>query len=107
MLCSTRYDAGGVVLFRLCCAPLDMMLGVWYSPDLRCATLDMMLVCGPLQIVLFYTRYDAGCVALYRGCCATLDMMLVCATLQTVLYHTRYDALGGGGWLSSDSAVLH
>ena len=101
-----------------------MMLGVWYSPDLRCATLDMMLVCGPLQIGLFYTRYDAGCVALYRGCCATLDMMLVCATLQTVLYHTRYDALGGGGggslqtllcytrydpgeWHSPDCALLH
>ena len=98
-----------------------MMLGVWYSPDLRCATLDMMLVCGPLQIGLFYTRYDAGCVALYRGCCATLDMMLMCGTLQTVLYHTRYDAGGVvlskrcfatldmilGEWLSSDSAVLH
>ena len=43
VLCYTRYDAGSVALYRLCCA-----------------TLDMMLVCGTLQTVLCYTRYDAG-----------------------------------------------
>ena len=55
---------------------------------LCCATLDTMLVCGTLQSVLFYTRYDAGGVALSRLCCAALDMIL-------------------GVWHSSDSAVLH
>ena len=53
-----------------------------------CATLDMRLVCGTLQTVLCYTRYDAGGMVLSKRCFATLDMIL-------------------GEWLSSDSAVLH
>ena len=64
----------------------------------------MMLVCGTLQTVLCYTRYDACVWLLSRLCCATLDMMLVCGTLQTVLCYTRYDA---SVWHSPDCAVLH
>ena len=68
----------------------------------------MMLVCGTLQTVLCYTRYDASvwhspdCAAVLV--CGTLDMMLVCGTLQTLLCYTRYDA---GVWHSPDCAVLH
>ena len=64
----------------------------------------MMLVCGTLQTVLCYTRYDASVWHSPDYCCATLDMMLVCGTLQTVLCHTRYDA---SVWHSPDCAVLH
>ena len=46
----------------------------------------MMLVCGILQTVLCYTRYDAG------------------VSLSRLLCYTRYDA---GVWNSLDSAVLH
>ena len=80
----------------------------------------MMLVCGTLQTVLCYTRYeagvwhspqcavhiryDAGGVALSRLCCGTLDMMLVCDTLQTLECNTRYVA---GVWHSPDSHARH
>ena len=63
-----------------------------------------MLVCGTLQSVLFYTRYDAGGVALSRLSCAALDMILVCDTFLTVLCYTRYDA---GVCHSPDCVLLH
>ena len=48
----------------------------------------MMLVCGTLQTVLCYTRYDAS----------------VWHSPDTVLCYTRYDA---SVWHSPDCAVLH